>query len=165
MKLSIGMQLQEAVFLLGDWWVILICLRHLLSGMVMKGLVGTGLWRIIHGAKQSSKSRVTHQSQCILKALSSDPWEKGFTCFIHHGSCSCSDQCACLPPLQYVELKIWHPQVLERISKESIKSPACISKLDPSPNEHAMKVFNSAGTPFSDHACYFIAFLCSFLRC
>ncbi|CAD5194790.1 unnamed protein product [Musa acuminata subsp. malaccensis] len=88
----------------------------------------------------------------------------GFTCFIHHGSCSCSDQCACLPPLQYVELKIWHPQVLERISKESIKSPACISKLDPSPNEHAMKVFNSAGTPFSDHACYFIAFLCSFLR-
>ncbi|CAL9206557.1 unnamed protein product [Musa hybrid cultivar] len=70
-----------------------------------------------------------------------------------------------LPPLQYVELKIWHPQVLERISKESIKSPACISKQDPSPNEHAMEVFNSAGTPFSDHGCCFIALLCSFLRC
>ncbi|CAL9767912.1 unnamed protein product [Musa acuminata subsp. burmannicoides] len=35
------------------------------------------------------------------------------------------------------------PQVLERISKEPIKSPACISKQDPSPNEHAMEVFNS----------------------
>ncbi|THU45874.1 hypothetical protein C4D60_Mb02t22570 [Musa balbisiana] len=43
----------------------------------------------------------------------------------------------------HTELKIWHPQVLERISKEPIKSPACISKQDQSPNEHAMEVFNS----------------------